>query len=222
MTITTPDAAQRFHARLGTAPDGADVTVHAYGNILIQGASGSGKTGALDTLSAQWRKTPGVAVVEIRCTPRDRHGRWGWHFVFDGDVRETTWEGVRTFLTESATAVREDAYTGPTILVIEELRPTDHLVVEAVETLLTFGRSCGLDVVFTTYPLPELLRPLRRWCATRIYVDPTNDHSVDAADAIERARKSGQEPLRGPGSFIVANDRCDVGRVPHAPGEETL
>lgn len=210
MSITTPDT--RLHAVLGTTPDGSPVTVHADRNILIQGATGSGKNAAYEVLARQWLKTPGVHVIEVRATPRNHQGRWGWHLVVNGAVEDVTYDAVRTYLVDLAAAVSADR--PPTILMIEEFRPTDHVMVEAVETLLRDGGGHNLHVVVTTFPLPVLTRPVARWCATRIYVDPRSDHTPAAEDAMERARREGHTvPPLGPGSFIVTNDICAVGTV---------
>lgn len=223
MTVSTSAPAHTGHlyATLGPAPDGSPVRVHANGNILIQGCTGSGKTVVLDTLAMQWLEVPGMHVMEIRCTPRNHQGRYGWYLVIDGRQHEVTYDKVRTVLVGLAATVAAGVAIHPTVLLIEELRPTDSSVVEAVATLLEHGTRRDLHVAFTTYPLPELLRTLRPRCRTRIFMDPLRDHTVQADDAVERARKLGLKVLQGPGSFIVANDRCDVGMVAiQTAGEE--
>ena len=218
MTITTTAGVREsFTTTLGYDADVTPVTVRARGNIIVQGHPGSGKTYVLDCLSKQWR-SQGADVTEVRAE--------GWYTVhrnghgFHHGIGEVT-----ELLTDLARSLRySNPDAEPSILILEDLNLTSRTVYEAVEAILRLGRGSNLHVVLSTQPIHGMLPLLRKLCSTAVYMDPSRDYDVPE-EVMERALAragvwhDGALPT-GPGSFIVANGRCDVGRVVAEPKEE--
>jgi hypothetical protein len=219
MTITaTPEGVREtYTTTLGYDADVTPVTVHASGNIIVQGHPGTGKTYVLDCLSKQWR-SQGADVTEVRS-----HGWYTLHR--NGEVHHLGIGQVTEMLCDLALSLRHSNRSAePSILILEDLNLTSRTVFEAVQAILNFGRASNLHVVLSTQPIHGLLPPLRKLCATTIYLDPSRDYDVPEGvreRAMARAGVwfDGALPT-GPGSFIVAGDRCDVGRVVAEPKEE--
>lgn len=221
MTITATREAVRetFTTTLGYDADVAPVTVHASGNIIVQGHPGSGKSCVLDCLSKQWR-SQGADVTEVR-----DHGWYTLHR--NGDQRHLGIGEVTAMLSDLALSLRYSNQSAESsILILEDLNLTSRTVFEAVEAILRNGRGSNLHVVLAAQPIPGVLSRLRKLCATTVYMDPARDRYSVPDGVMERALAragawfDGALPS-GPGSFIVANDRCDVGRlVVSESGEE--
>lgn len=218
ITATPADVRETYTTTLGYDANVTPVTVHASGNIIIQGYPGSGKTYVLDCLSAQWR-SQGADVTEVRAH--------GWYTLRrDGDTHHLGIGPVTEMLTDLARSLLySNPDAEPSILILEDLNLTSRTVFEAVEGILRYGRASNLYVVLSTQPIHGMTPLLRKLCATAVYMDPTRDRYSVPDKVIERAMAQagvwhdGALPS-GPGSFIVANDRCDVGRVVAEPKEE--
>jgi len=218
MTITTTAGVREsFTTTLGYDADVTPVTVRASGNILIQGYTGSGKSYVLDCLGKQWR-SQGADVTEVRSD--------SWYALHrNGEARHLGIGQVTEMLCDLAQSLRySNRSAEPSILILEDLNLTSRAVFEPVEAILRLGRGSNMHVVLSTQPIHGLLERLRKLCATTVYMDPSRDYDVPE-EVMERALAragvwhDGALPT-GPGSFIVANGRCDVGRVVAEPKEE--